>query len=260
MAACSLAVSLDGLSGGDAAAADASLDAIDNDGAADAAAIDATGGDSAIDGGGVDACATADFCDHFDRDVVKGDWASAFTDNGGVLELDTSTSVSPSKSLRITVPASGNPHAQLSSRGFPSVAHARVSFDMKSQGFGRQMAHIRMQLTEPSGRNGAFDLFSLNDRFVVTEQVFGNPSLGYGDFTINSGFKADTWQRWTMELDARTTPTGIVVTLDGVEVVRKTLKNTFARATLSILLGAFYAPDGPVRVVSYDNLEVQILP
>lgn len=47
---------------------------------------------------------------------------------------------------------------------------------------------------------------------------------------------------------------------DGVEVVRKTLENTFARGTLSILLGAFYAPDGPVRVVSYDNVEVHILP
>lgn len=129
---------------------------------------------------------------------------------------------------------------------------------MKTEGAGRTMAHMRLELTEGS-RTAAFDLFSQNDRFVITENVFGTPAGSYAEFNL-TGVKLNTWQRWSMELDARTSPQMAIVTLDGVEVVRKPFKNPFIKGTMKVTLGALYAPAGPLRHLSYDDVAIEILP
>jgi hypothetical protein len=260
-AACSLLTSTDGLSGG-AADAGAPTDAPPPDeaavGAGDASTVIEAGADAA-EAGPADPCAGAVFCDRFERDLVDGDWLNRYVDNGGTLTLDTTTWTSATKSLAMHVPATMSPHAQMSSPKYPNVAHVLVALSMKTGVPDRAMSLLRIQIDVPN-RGAVFDLFMLGDHFGVDEQVFGMPAGVYADYAIQSGFKPDVWQRWTLELDARAAPAMGIVTLDGVEKVRTALENTYGRGELGILLGSFYAPDGPVRNVSYDDVSITILP
>jgi hypothetical protein len=260
-AACSLLTSTDGLSGG-AADASAPTDAPPpNDaagGASDASTVIEAGADAA-EAGPADVCAGAVFCDRFERDLVDGDWLNRYVDNGGTLTLDTKTWTSATRSLAMHVPATMSPHAQMSSPKYPNVAHVLVALSMKTGVPDRAMSLLRIQIDVPN-RGAVFDLFMLGEHFGVDEQVFGMPAGVYADYAIQSGFKPDVWQRWTLELDARAAPAMGIVTLDGVEKVRTALENTYGRGELGILLGSFYAPDGPVRNVSYDDVSITILP
>jgi hypothetical protein len=260
IAACSLTTALDGFTGGTAPDASAAADATtDVTVGADASVVDSALPPDAREGGPVDPCVGAVLCDDFERDLVQGNWGSLYENEGGTLKLDPTTSTSPTKSLAMHVPASGDPHAQLYSIDYPNVAHVRAAFSMKTGAPDRQLALFRIQLAANS-RAGVFDLFMLPNRFVADEQVFGSPSAGYFDYPIQSGFKPNVWQRWSFELDATVMPALGIVTLDGVEVIRKQLTNTYAKGRLNVYVGAFYAPDGPVRDVSYDDVSITILP
>jgi hypothetical protein len=265
LAGCSLLTSLDGLSGGAAPSAippEGSADAMT---AADVGASEAASpldsGDSG-EGGPIDPCAGAVLCDHFERDQVQGDWATIFGDNGGTAVLDTTTFTSPTKSLALHVPPAdgGNiPHAQLGSASYAGVAHARVSFSMKIGAPDRQVSLMRLQFSE-SDRGEVFDLYMLPGKYVASEQGMGAANAGYVEYPVASGFKANVWQRWTLEVDA-TGPSAVgIVVLDGQEVVRHTLTNVYRRSSFSVLLGAYYAPGGPSHDVFYDDVSITIFP
>jgi hypothetical protein len=258
-AACSLTTNLDGLSGGaDVQPEGGTAESGSDSPIADAGDAATSGGDAA-DGAPVDPCAGAVFCDQFERDAPDGKWQSTYTDHGGMLTIDPTTSTSPSRSLALFVPAAGDPHAQLSSPDYPNVAHARVSWSMKSGAPNRAMSLMRIQIDE-NNRGAVIDIFMFDGRFVMDENVFGTPSAGYADYNLAGGFKADTWQRWTMELDARGTTAVGIVTLDGVERIHTNLKNTYATGVLKVLAGAFYVPDGVAQTIHYDDIAVTILP
>lgn len=259
-AACSLTTNLDGLTGGDAADAATGSGDAGPDGPSGEAGGDAALAADAADGAAADPCVGAVLCDRFERDTVDGVWASAYTDHGGTLAIDETTSTSPSRSLAMFVPASGDPHAQLSAPDYPNVSHARVAFSMKCGAPNRSISLMRLQLDEDN-RGAVIDIFMFDGRFVMDENVFGTPSAGYADYPVTAGFIPDKWQRWTLELDA-TGPAAVgIVTLDGVERIRTTLKNSYAKgAVLKVLAGAFYAPDGPAQTVHYDDVSITILP
>lgn len=255
VAACSLTTNLDGLTG--AAEGGASEGGVAESGA-DSPIADGGDGDAG-DGGPADPCVGAVFCDMFERDVPAGPWASVYTDNGGTLTIDPTTSTSASRSLAMFVPSSGAPHAQLSTPDYPNVAHARVSWSMKSGAPNRSLSLMRLQL-DTEGRGAVIDVFMFDGLFAMDENVFGTPSAGYADYAVTTGSRADTWQRWTMELDATGATAVGIVTVDGVERLRTTLKNAFPRGVLKILAGAFYVPDGIAQTVHYDDIAVTILP
>ena len=259
-AACSLTTNLDGLSGGSLADA---APPVSSGGGADGSNAEG-GGDAsstgdAGDGSVVDPCLGAVFCDRFERDTPDGTWGSVYTDNGGTVTIDPTTSTSGTRSLAIHVPATGNPHAQLSSTDFPDVAHARVAFSMKCGAPNRSSSLMRIQLGA-NNRASVFDLFMFDGRFAVDENVFGMPSGTYADYSVPSGFLVNTWHRWSLELDATASPAVGIVTLDGVERVRTNLVNSFARGSLSVLMGVFFAPDGPAQDMRYDDVSITILP
>jgi hypothetical protein len=254
VAACSVLTSTAGLSGGPTDEAGVATET-GGESTSEAGGDVSSAGDSgdAGEAGPVDPCVGATMCDRFERDQPQGDWASLYEDNGGSLKLDLSTYTSAVKSLAMHVPPANLPHAQLSSINFPNVAHVLVAFAMKTGAPDRQMSLMRLQLESLS-----FDLFMLGDHFVADEN--GPPPGAYFDYTIQSGFKAGVWQRWTMELDAKVAPAVGIVTIDGVERLRKPLKNAFARGSFNVLMGSFYAPDGPARDVSFDDVSITILP
>ena len=213
------------------------------------------------DAGPIDPCTGAIFCDHFERDAVQGSWTSVYTDNGGTAALDTTTFTSATHSLLLHVPVSpdaGDPHAQLSSASYDNVTHARVSFSMKLAAADRNMSLIRLQLTQSANEAEVFDLFMLPTKLVVDEELAGN-SATYFNYDV-TGFVPNVWQRWTMELDATGAATVGVVSIDGTEVIRTTLNDTFKRGSFNILLGAFYAPSGPANDIFFDDLSITILP
>lgn len=259
VAACSLTTDLSGLAG--TADAGASLDEAGADGPvarADGGDAGATGSD-ASDGAVPDLCVGAVLCDKFERDAPDGDWSSIYTDHGGTVTIDKTTSSSPTRSLAIFVPPSGDPHGQLSTVGYPNVAHARVAFSMKAGAPNRAISLMRIQL-DANDRGAAIDVFMFDGRFVLDENVFGSPSGTYADYILPAGFLPDTWQRWTLELDATGSKAIGVVTLDGVERIRMTLVNSFSRGVLKVLMGAFYATDGPPKTIRFDDVAITILP
>jgi hypothetical protein len=201
-------------------------------------------------------------CDDFERDDVQGSWASAYADNGGTASISNATFTSPTRSLALHVPSSpaaGDPHAQLGSIGYDNVAHVRVAFSLKVGAADRQMSLMRVQLNQVD-RSAVFDLFMLPGKLVASEQGLGAANAGYFDYALQSGFRPDVWQRWTLELDARGSTAVGVVTVDGKEVVRAAFHNAYAKSTLGVLLGAYYAPDGPPHDVFYDDVSITILP
>jgi hypothetical protein len=260
---CSLLTSLDGLSG--APVTDATLD-----GTAAESGIPDAGGDSdappvsgeAGEAGPIDPCTGAIFCDHFERADVQGSWGSFYTDNGGTAAINSTTFTSATRSLMLHVPSSpagGDPHAQLGSIDYGDVAHVRVAFSLKVGVADRQISLMRLQLNQ-SDRSEVFDLFMLPGKIVASEQGFGAAGAGYFDYAVPSGFLPDVWQRWTLELDARGSASTGIVTLDGNEVIRKTLQNAYTKSVLGVLLGAYYAPNGPPHDVFYDDVSITILP
>lgn len=260
---CSLLTSLDGLSGAEAP------DATSEAAAPDSGTTDATGGRDAMvvpddsgEGGEVDPCAGTIICDDFERNDVQGSWANLFTDNGGTASISSATFTSATRSLALHVPSSptgGDPHAQLLSITYDNVAHVRMAFSLKVGAADRQISLMRLQLNQ-SDRSQVFDLFMLPGKLVASEQGFGAANAGYFDYTVKSGFLPDVWQRWTLELDARGNTAMGIVTLDGAEVIRTPLKNAYTRSGLGVLLGAYYAPDGPPHDVFYDDVALTILP
>lgn len=258
--ACSLTTSLDGLTGG---AEGGVIEGGSAESGADGPIADGgdggpSGGD-ADEGGPIDPCAGAVLCDRFERDAPEGIWTSIFTDNGGTVTIDPTTSTSGTRSLALFVPAAGAPHAQLASPDYPNVAHARISWSMKTGAPTRGVSLMRLEFDE-NNRAAVIDVFMFDGRFVMDENVFGMPSAGYADYDLLAGSKPDMWQRWTLELDARGATAVGIVTLDGVERIRTNLKNAYARGTLKILVGAFYAPDGLAQTLHYDDIAVTILP
>lgn len=226
----------------------------------DAPARDAgcAGGDAA---GCIDPCQGAILCDQFERDLVTGDWAATFTNAGGTVGLDTSTFTSPTRSLAIHVPTSGDARAGLASKDYPNVAHVRVAFAMKTAAPSRWMSLFRIQLAGGGGASAVLDLYMFSDFLGAEEQVFGGAGPGPSfNYPITTGFQPNVWQRWTMELDATVTPAMGILTLDGVERLRTPLKSTYSRGTLGVEVGSFYAPSGPARDVFYDDVSVTILP
>jgi hypothetical protein len=185
-----------------------------------------------------------------------------FTDNGGTASISSATFTSATRSLALHVPSSpvgGDPHAQLSSISYDNVAHVRVAFSLKVSAADRQISLMRVQLNQ-SDRSEVFDLFMLPGKLVVSEQGLGAANAGYFDYAVKSGFRPDVWQRWTLELDARANTSMGIVTLDGMEVIRTPLHNAYTKSTLGVLLGAYYAPDGPPHDVFYDDVSITILP
>lgn len=264
-AGCSLLTSLDGLTSGDAgdgapaeSGAETSLE-----GGPEASAEAAT---DALEAGPPDPCVGATFCDRFERDPTQtqGGWDFLFTDKGATFRLDTSTATSPSRSLAMFVPSGTEPRAQLFSPKFANVDHARIAFDMKIEMPARVMVVMRMQFRWPTDggeTSTVFDVFTLPDRIVLSELMFTpQGSVGYSDYTVASGFKPGAWQRWTLEVDARTTNTVGVATLDGQELLRRSLNNVTKKGTFQTTLGALYVEEGPVRNVSYDDFALTILP
>ena len=256
-AGCSLTTDLDDLTRG---TADGDSGSSSTDGMVTGEGGDsgASGGDGG-DGAGPDACVDTVLCDDFERSVPDGKWANIYTDRGGTVTIDTTTSTSPTRSLALYVPPVGDPHAQLSSVAYPNVTHALVAFSMKCGAPNRTVSLMRLQLNANS-RSAVMDLFMFDGRVVIDENVFGMPSGTYADYNLSGGFVANTWQRWTLELDARAKPAVGIVTLDGVERVRTNLQNSFVTGALTVLAGVFYAPDGPAQTIRYDDVAVTILP
>ena len=221
---CSLLTSLDGLSGGVASDATTEGSAAET-GTSDAPPVgDApvVPGDAA-EAGKVDPCAGATMCDDFERPDVQ--------------------------------PA----RAALVHHSFDKVAHVRVAFSLKVGAADRQISLMRVQLNQ-SDRNEVFDLFMLPGKIVASEQGFGAANAGYFDYAVQSGFRPDVWQRWSLELDARGNTALGIVTLDGTEVIRASLHNAYTQSVLGVLMGAYYAPDGPPHDIFYDDVEITILP
>ena len=201
------------------------------------------------------------FCDHFERDDVQGTWNSFYTDNGGTGAIDTSTFTSATRSLLLHVPPSpttGDPHAQLGSVTYDNVNHVRVAFSMKVGAADRQMSLIRLQLTQSASAAEVFDLFMVPGKLVADEQFIGGAG-NYFNYDV-TGFVPDKWQRWSMEIDATGAKAVGVVTVDGAEVIRTTLNNAFTKGVFNVLLGAFYAPNGPAHDISFDDVSFTILP
>ena len=129
---------------------------------------------------------------------------------------------------------------------------------MKTRAPDRQVALFRIQLIAGNVAR-VLDLYMRTDGFVVEEQTFGDGGT-YADYGVPTGFQPDTWQRWTLELDATVNPAIGVLTLDGVERLRQQLARTYTGGTFNATLGTFYAPDGPTRDVWYDDVSLTILP
>ncbi len=248
---CSLLTSLDGLSGPPA------LDATIDGAVAETGMIEA-----GADSGPIDPCAGAILCDDFERDDVQGNWKSVYTDNGGTAAVSSAIFTSATRSLMLHVPSSpagGDPHAQLGSVDYADVAHVRVAFSLKVGTADRVISLMRLQLLQ-FDRNEVFDLYMLPGKLIASEEGSGAANAGYFEYTVPSGFLPGVWQRWTLELDARINASTGIVTLDGKEVIRTTLHNAYTKSALRVLLGAFYAPNGPPHDVFYDDVSITILP
>jgi hypothetical protein len=261
-AACSLTTELDGLTGGATATGDGGTSGGPEAGGSDAPATFEAGDASMSsdgDAGPIDPCVGTVFCDTFERAAPQGSWTSFYTESGGTAAIDSTTSTSPTRSLLINIPAAGSPHAQFTSPGYPNVNHVRLSFSMKAGAPNRATSLMRLQL-DANSRAAVMDLFMFDGRYAIDENVFGAPSGSYADYAVSAGFIPDTWQRWSLELDARA-PTAVgIVTLDGVERLRTNLVNSFVKGDVSILMGSFYSPDGPAQSVHFDDVALTILP
>jgi len=263
--ACTLLNSLEGFSSGGLALPPEGGDApVDAPSPPDGQSPGDGSGNEDRDAGPVDPCTGAVFCDRFQRDLVRDVNWTEFTTGGAKLELDTATSTSPTKSLLATIPAGAGPQAQITTVAtHTDVDHVRIAFDLRVEALGRQSVIIRMTLIKPMQDSLLVDLYAVTDRLVVAEQVFaadGGASSGYAEYSVSSEFKVDTWQRWTMDVDGRSDAGVVVATVDGIEVVRKAMRNPVGTRNFRLVVGPVFAPNGPSQRLRYDDVAIFIPP
>ena len=71
-------------------------------------------------------------------------------------------------------------------------------------------------------------------------------------------FTPGAWQRWTMQLDASGPTAQCIITVDGIEVVRRALINSFQKGELRLYLGALFVRDGAAREVWFDDVVLRV--
>lgn len=263
-AACSLLHSLDGYADG-AGGLDGATDADPADVGVDVV-VDASDA-GVLDAGPLDPCDGAVFCDRFERNVVDDDNWQLYVQGDASLTFDTTTYTSPTKSLLALLPEGASPQASLTSATYADVDYVRLRFSFKLDELGRRFIIMRTRFAieddDPEGlgtRSVVVDLSTLADRLVVSEQVFGGDAgSAYGESTVATDFQLGVWQRWEIEVDARSGGLA-VVRVDDKPVVRRQLTNVIERGDVSVVLGPLYAPTGPPARMWYDDFALFLTP
>lgn len=216
---------------------------------------------TAVDGGGDDPCTAAVFCDRFERTDVRDGWFSLNEADGGALTIDDAAASRGARSLHMHTAEGTAPRASLTFLSTLDTDHASVAFDMMGlTAPDREVQLVRLSL-KATDRHPVLYLAMVPGGFRLAEQVFdGSATSSYHQYVIPNGFKPGVWQRWTMELDASGPSAQGVVTLDGVEVLRKELTNAFARAKLQLDLGALFLRDGTARDMWFDDVALRVHP
>lgn len=247
IASCLLACSLGGLSG------------FSSGGPPDA------GGDDAPrteEGGSVDAPTETEdgsspqFFDDFERDNVLGPWQTA-NEEGGAIALDTTTSHSPSRSLRSTVSEGRGRRAWLGLDFLGAISRARMTFWMKVPATTRVTHLARLRLELPGETGGQLLLETgAEGKVYLGEQHYDGPIFtGHVVYDL-PGFVPDVWQSWTFEIDASTTPSKARVTIDGVVAHEQALTVAFPKGALRTAIGISYTDEGPELSVHYDDVQI----
>lgn len=262
--ACSLTTSFEGLSsGGGPFTPDSS--ASDGPGSPDAGSDAAADAGSDGDARPVDPCAGALFCDRFERDEVGGsEWGQPVLAAGGLLAIDPTLAASGTRSLLMTVPPGTAPRAWMSfGTTTTNHRHGRVDWSMMSDAQpDRELQVMRIQLESNVRASFVFVSLVPGSNMVLAEQrdeTGVNSSSTYSNIVLDRAFTPGKWQRWSMELDATTSPPTAKVSVDGVVIGKKNLANPFDTGVLKILLGATYVRDGASRKTWFDDVALLAL-
>lgn len=256
---CSLTTSLDGLSSGGAPSP--------SDGGSDARPLvdggaDVTTADTGTDSGPADPCDGSIFCDTFERNgEVKGSWLFQQLQGGGTLAFDSTTAARGTTSLKMLLPLGTTPRAYLSWDSTTTTSNrARVAWSTRSDvAPDRETQLMRLELQSTTRNTFVFVAFVPGNNIVLAEQREEDgvsPSATYSNVDLNSGFVPGKWQRWSLELDARTSPARAEVLLDGVRIGQKTLNNPVDTGKIGVILGGTFLRDGPVRTIWFDDVAV----
>ena len=258
MSGCSLTTSLDGLSsGGGPSPSDAGADTSPLvDSGSDASA------DAPADSGPGDPCTGAIFCDTFERSGdVKGAWSFQGLQGNGTLAFDTTTAARGTTSLEMVLPVGTTPRAYLSWDSTTTTSkRARVEWSAKSDAApDRETQLMRLELQSSARNTFVFVAFVPGNNIVLAEQREEpgvSPSVTYSNVVLDSGFVPGKWQRWSLEIDARTSPARGEVLLDGVRIGSKTLENPVDTGKIGVIVGGTFVRDGPVRTIWFDDVAV----
>lgn len=258
---CSLLTSLDGLSDG-AGAGDSGADVVPasvTDGAVDGAG-DAGGADAAP---GATFCAStsADFCVDFDEGARDDGWSGHDTRGTGALELDTSKSTSPPRSLHASWPRVdlGTNNYQQLTKTWPGAARPMtVDFDVlvapiawNANDKGTTIAELYFDKSEKTGVLLVLGSTTWDVSIVTPTSASAS---------VPSPFPTGTWAHLRIDADPGASGGSVTVSLNGQALVQKT-GLSFAQdpteTQLWIGLGASNAPV-PGIDVHYDNVVVSL--
>lgn len=253
---CSLTTSLDGLSSG---GPPLTPEAGTADGPAVPDATSEASADADADAGPIDPCAGSIFCDRFERGDLQGSWGELQQISGGTLAIDSTTSTSPTRSLLMTIPPGTAPRAYLRFESTTSNhRHGRVEWSAMSDAQPNREAQLmRIQLSSAVRDSFVFVSLVPGENIVLAEQrdeAGVNSGSTYSNIVLDKVFAPGKWQRWSMELDATTSPAKAKVLVDGVLIGSKNLANPFDTGKLHIILGATFVRDGVARKVWYDDV------
>lgn len=270
--ACVLLTPLAGLSDGaapdaDAARAEAETSSPDNASTTDGPRLSESESESAAPGLDHVACKTALICDDFERVNPQGEWDSLSSNAGGVVETTTDTYASGARSLHTYVPAGSDDALAFVTRfDVAMTAHASASFAMKTPAVpDRDVQFTKLTLFDATRRrNYAVALSLTGSDVIVSEQVFDDtdPAVSSASYVSYSvpGLTPGVFQRWSVELDASTSPAVVAVAVDGTTQLRTKLRNTVAPGLLTVNIGPSFLRDGPGRHFWFDNVMVRTLP
>lgn len=255
---CSLTTSLDGLSSGGGPSP--------GDGGTEASPLVDAGSDVAtdtgVDAGPIDPCDGSIFCETFERTGnIKGSWSFQQVLGGATLDFDTTTAARGTTSLKMVLPVGTTPRAYLSWDSTTTTSkRARVEWSTKSDAApDREVQLMRLELQSSERNTFVFVSFVPGNNVVLAEQreeAGTSPSSTYSNIDLSSGFVPGRFQRWSLELDARTSPARAEVILDGVRIGQKTLVNPVDTGKIGVIVGGTFVRDGPVRTVWFDDVAV----
>jgi len=198
--------------------------------------------------------------DDFERDRLFGPWERR-DESGGELSLDSTTSHSPSRSLRSTVFTGRARRAVLQRDALGEISRAVMTFWMKVPDTTRTAHIARFRLELPEGTGAQLLLETGSDgRVYLAEQRYDESSFTDHVRYELIGFVPDVWQKWTFELDASTTPSQARVTIDDALAREQALSIAFPKGALRVAFGISWTDEGSELSIHYDDVSIAYAP